>query len=292
VPQAQANGLTIEYETFGDPADPPVLLIMGLGAQMTVWPEGLCEMLAERGLYVIRFDNRDIGLTTHFDHLGVPDVLEVMVAGLAGETIEAPYSLADMGDDAVGLLDALGIDTAHVVGGSMGGMIAQRIAIDHPDRLRSLTSIFSMPRVIPGDPEVMEALARPDPGTREGRIDDAVAAVHLFAGGGFPVDEDEERQRIAASIDRSWHPDGQARQMVAVMADGDRTEALGPVTTPTLVIHGTGDRLVVPAGGQETADAIPGAELVWIEGMGHRLPEGAWPQVVDPISALVARVEG
>ena len=289
--RAESNGMTLEYETLGDAAGPPLLLIMGLGAQMTAWPVEFFRQLAARGHHVIRFDNRDIGLSTHLDHLGEADGLAAFGAASAGEAVEAPYSLADMAADAVGLLDALGHDTAHIVGASMGGMIAQRLVIDHPQRARSLTSIFSMPRFLPGEEKVSAALMAGDPGTLEGRIEAGVEGARLMAGGGFPFDEYLARDLVAASIARSWHPEGQVRQMVAMLADGDRTEALRSVDLPTLVVHGTMDPLVVPQGGQETADAIPGAGLLWIDGMGHELPPGAWPVILDGISDLVALVE-
>ena len=283
------NGLDIEVEEFGDPADPPLLLIMGLGAQMIVWPEELCRQLADAGHHVIRFDNRDVGLSSWFDGAGVPDMEAVFEETVAGRPVESPYSLSDMADDAVGVLDALGIDSAHIVGASMGGMIAQQVAIRHPDRTRSLCSIMSMPRFIIGDPEVSAVLMADDPGTREGRIENGIEGSRLLTGDGFPFDEDRTRTSIEASIDRAWHPEGTARQMAAILADGDRTEALRGVTAPTVVIHGTSDRLVLPQGAEETAAAVSGAELVWIDGMGHELPLGAHQQIVDAVCRLVER---
>lgn len=283
------NGLDIEVEEFGDPADPPLLLIMGLGAQMIVWPEELCRQLADAGHHVIRFDNRDVGLSSWFDGAGVPDMEAVFEDAVAGRPVESPYSLSDMADDAVGVLDALGIDSAHIVGASMGGMIAQQVAIRHPDRTRSLCSIMSMPRFIIGDPEVTAVLMAEDPGTREGRIEDGIKGSRLLTGGGFPFDEERSRATAEATIDRAWHPEGTARQMAAILADGDRTEALRGVTAPTVVVHGTSDRLVLPQGAEETAAAVPGAELVWIDGMGHELPLGAHQQIVDAVCRLVER---
>ncbi len=287
--QIEANGINIEVEEFGDPADPPVLLIMGLGAQMIVWPEDFCRLLADAGHRVVRFDNRDVGLSTWFDGAGVPDVEGAFADGVAGRPAESPYSLSDMADDAVGVLDALGIDSAHIVGASMGGMIAQRVAIRHPDRTRSLCSIMSMPRFIIGDPEVTAGLMAEDPGTREGRIEVGIEGSRLLAGDGFPFDEDRTRATAEATIDRAWHPEGTARQIAAILADGDRTEALRGVTAPTVVVHGTADRLIFPQGAEETAAAVPGAELVWIEGMGHELPLGAHQQIVDAVCRLVER---
>ena len=283
------NGLDIEVEEFGDPADPPLLLIMGLGAQMIVWPEELCRQLADAGHHVIRFDNRDVGLSSWFDGAGVPDMEAVFEDAVAGRPVESPYSLSDMADDAVGVLAALGIDSAHIVGASMGGMIAQQVAIRHPDRTRSLCSIMSMPRFIIGDPEVTAVLMAEDPGTREARIEVGIEGSRFLAGDGFPFDEERTRTSFEATIDRAWHPEGTARQMAAILADGDRTEALRRVTAPTVVVHGTSDRLVLPQGAEETAAAVSGAELVWIDGMGHELPLGAHQQIVDAVCRLVDR---
>lgn len=291
MPQLEANNLTFEYETFGSADAPPVLFIMGLGAQMTAWPIELCQMVADQGYQVIRFDNRDIGLSSYLDHLGDPDMMEIFGAAMAGDSFDAPYDLADMARDTVGVLDALGHDTAHIVGASMGGMIAQRLVIDHPHRARSLTSIFSMPRFILGDDEVSAALMGDAPETRDERIAAGLEAARLFSGGGFPFDDDEVRARVAEGIDRAWHPEGQVRQTAAIIADGDRTEGLQSLDLPAVVIHGTGDRLVIPQGGQETADAIPGAELVWIEGMGHEFPEPTWPTIVNAMTTLFAQAD-
>jgi pimeloyl-ACP methyl ester carboxylesterase len=266
-----------------------VLLIMGLGAQLIVWPEDFCRLLAGAGHHVVRFDNRDVGLSTWFDEAGEPDMMALFGAAMAGQSVESPYSLSDMADDAVGVLDALGIDSAHIVGASMGGMIAQQVAINHPDRTSSLCSIMSMPRFITGDPEVTAVLMAEDPGTREGRIEVGIEGSRFLAGDGFPFDEDRTRATAEATIDRAWHPEGTARQMAAIIADGDRTEGLRGVTAPTVVIHGTSDRLVLPQGGEETAAAVPGAELVWVEGMGHDLPVGAQQQIVDAVGRLVER---
>ena len=292
MPQVEANGINIEVEEFGDPADPTLLLIMGLGAQMIVWPEDFCRLLADAGHHVIRFDNRDVGLSTWFDEAGTLDMMALFDAAMSGRPVESPYSLSDMADDAAGVLNALGIESAHIVGASMGGMIAQRVAINHPDRTRSLCSIMSMPRFIIGDLEVSVALMADDPGTREGRIEVGIETSRLLAGDGFPFDEDRARVHLAEAIDRAWHPAGTARHMAAIIADGDRTEGLRGVTAPTVVIHGTSDRLVIPQGAEETAAAIPGAELVWVEGMGHDLPVGAHDQVVAAVGKLVARAGG
>jgi len=293
MPKARSNGLDLEYEEFGDPADPPVLLVMGLNAQMTVWPVGFCRQLADRGHRVVRFDNRDVGLSTWFDEHPPGDPMTAFLSFLEGGTVESAYALSDLADDAAGLLDALGLDSVHVVGASFGGMIAQRIAMGHPDRVRSLTSIMSMPRIVPLDLDVLLSLQPPeiDPSDHEAIADAEVAAARLYAGTGFEFDEAGARERSLANQHRAWHPDGGVRQAMAALADGDRRPGLAALAVPTLVVHGTDDPLIPPQGGQETADAVPGAELVWIEGMGHEMPEAAWPQILDPICALVARVE-
>ena len=288
VPSVTANGLQLEYETQGSPQDPALLLVMGLGAQLTLWPEPFCEMLAGRGFYVIRYDNRDVGLSTKFEDAPPPNVL----AALAGDISSAAYTLNDMADDAAALLDALGIAAAHVVGASMGGMIVQALAIRHPQRVLSLCSIMSTT----GDrsvgqpaPEAMSVLLQPPPASREEAAERRVQGHRAWGGRGFPVSEDELRLDAVAAYDRSFYPMGIARQLVAIMASGDRTEALGNVSAPTLVIHGTDDRLVGPDGGEATAKAVAGAELLLVEGMGHDLPEGAWPELVDAIVANSAR---
>jgi pimeloyl-ACP methyl ester carboxylesterase len=287
MPRAHANGIEIEYESFGDPSAPVVLLIMGLGAQMILWDEAFCEALVERGFHVVRFDNRDVGLSTKLDGAGKPSVLAAMEALRAGKPIEAPYLLADMADDAIALLDALGIEGAHVVGASMGGMIAQTIAIRHPARILSLTSIMSTT----GDPdlpaptrEAMLALLTPSPHERDAYVEHAVAAVRVLGSPGFPFDEEAVRTRSARSYDRSFHPAGFARQLVAVWASGSRTAALASVRVPALIIHGDADPLIPVAAGRATAAAIPGAELFVIEGMGHDLPRPVWDRIADAIA--------
>jgi pimeloyl-ACP methyl ester carboxylesterase len=288
MPNASANGIQIEYDTFGDSSASPLLLIMGLGAQMVLWDEEFCEQLAAKGHYVIRFDNRDVGLSTKFDEAGIPNVVEAMNSVMSGEKISSPYSLNDMADDAVGLLDALNIDKAHICGASMGGMIAQTIATRHPNRVLSLTSIMSSTgdRSLPqGKPDAMAVLFTPAPQEREASIEHAVKVWKTIAGPGFPLDEERIRNRATLSYDRCFNPAGLARQLVAIMAHGDRTEALDSVSAPTLVIHAADDPLVPVECGKATAEAIPGAELLIIDGMGHDLPLGAWPQIVDAINA-------
>ena len=288
MPSTVANGITIEYLTTGDPGGEPLLLVMGLGAQLITWPDGFCEALAERGFHVIRFDNRDTGLSSKIEDGPRPDVL----AAFAGDHSSASYTLSDMAADAVGLLDALGIDRAHVVGASMGGMIAQTIAIEHPRRVRSLCSIMSTtgdPAAGGPTPEAMAVLLRPPAQSRDEAIANSIEAGRVIGSTGFEVPEDALRARAEASYDRCFYPIGIARQLLAIQASGDRTAALADVATPTVVVHGAVDPLVPPAGGELTAKAIPGAELVMVEGMGHDLPEGAWPTVVEAIAANAAR---
>ncbi|HCV35143.1 MAG TPA: alpha/beta hydrolase [Acidimicrobiaceae bacterium] len=291
--QAKVNGLVLEYEDFGERSDPPLLLVMGLNAQMTGWPEDFCRRLADRGHYVVRFDNRDVGLSTWFDQHPPGDPVVAFLSFLEGGSVEAPYSLSDLADDTAGLIDFLGFDSTHVVGASFGGMIAQRIAMGHPERVRSLTSIMSMPRIVPLDLDVLLSLQPPDidPSDPETIADIEVATARIYAGTGFEFDEVGARERSLANQRRAWHPEGGIRQAMAALADEDRRPGLASLDVPTLVIHGTEDPLIPPQGGQETADAVPGAELVWIDGLGHEMPEPAWQLVLDPICALVARVE-
>jgi pimeloyl-ACP methyl ester carboxylesterase len=285
-----ANGISIEYETFGDPAKPALALIMGLGAQMIFWQDDFCRQLMERGFHVVRFDNRDCGRSRHFQELGIPDVGAAMTASLSGEPVPSPpYTLRDMAADVVGLLDALGIERAHVVGASMGGMIAQTLAIEHPARVRSMTSIMSTTgnrEVPPATPEAMTALLTPSPSDRAEFIDHMVKTFRIVGSPGFEFDEASFRDRVGRAFDRSYDPSGVARQLVAVLADGDRRERLRSVRVPTLVIHGKNDPLVPVEGGVDTADAVPGARLLVIEGMGHDLPRGAWPQIIDAIASF------
>jgi pimeloyl-ACP methyl ester carboxylesterase len=292
--RVRANGIEIEYDSFGSPSGRPLLLVMGLGGQLIMWDEGFCEALAERGHWVVRFDNRDVGLSTKFGAAGVPNVMELMLQSAAGKTPAVPYTLDDMADDVAGLLDALALETAHVCGVSMGGMIAQTVAIRHGGRLRSLTSIMSStgnPSVPPAQPEAMAVLMTPPPADRAGSLDAAVRTWRTIGSPGFPFDEQKIRERAGRLYDRAFYPEGVARQLAAIVAHGSRVERLREVDAPTLVIHGAADPLVPLEGGRDTARAIPGAELLVIEGMGHDLPEGAWPQLVGAISEHTAKAE-
>ncbi len=282
--------IDIAYERFGDPTAPPLLLIMGLATQMIAWHDEFVAALVARGLHVIRFDNRDIGLSTHMVNAPVPNFAAVV----AGDLSTASYNLSDMAGDTVGLLDALGISSAHLVGASMGGFIAQTIAIEHPSRVRSLTSIMSST----GDrnvgqlaPEAYALFAAPPVKTREDAIARALAAVRLIGSPGYPFDPEMVADRAGRSYDRAYDAVGVVRQGTAVVASGDRTEMLRRLDVPALVIHGTDDKMCNTSGGRATAAAIHGAKLVIYEGMGHDLPRALWPQFVDEITALVQRAD-
>jgi pimeloyl-ACP methyl ester carboxylesterase len=277
----------LAYEAFGDAADPPVLLIMGLGSQMIFWPDELCELLADAGHHVIRFDNRDAGRSTVLDHHEPPSVRQVA----AGE-LDAPYLLQDMAADAVGLLDALGIDRAHIVGASLGGMIAQRVAIDHPDRVLSLASIMSTtgdPEVGHPTPEAMAVLMTRAPTDHDGYIRTTLEARAVI--GSQPPDRDRALDLAQRAYERGYHPDGTARQFAAVVASPDRTPELRDLSVPTVVIHGALDPLIGVSGGEATAGAIPGAELVVIENMGHDLPLWALERVAAALQQNFQRAE-
>jgi len=294
MPRASSNGIELEYDTFGRTSDRPLLLVMGLGAQMILWDEAFCGLLAERGFHVIRFDNRDVGLSTKLDAAGMPNVFEAFANAAQGRQIAAPYTLSDMAGDAVGLLDALGLETTHVVGASMGGMIVQTLAIEHAKRLRSLTSIMSTTGnpALPGpEPAAMGALTTPAPTEREAAIEHGVKLWRVIGSPGFRFDEAWVRDRAARAFDRGVSPAGFARQLVAILASGNRKPALGAVRTPSLVIHGAADPLVPLAGGRDTAEAIPGAELLVLEGMGHDLPKPLWTTFVDAIAKHAERAE-
>ena len=286
--RASANGIELCYDTFGDRSKPALLLIMGLAAQMIAWDEEFCQRLAAHGYLVIRFDNRDIGLSTKFPQHGAPDLMALLGQALMGKPVAAPYTLRDMAADAVGLLDALGIDRAHVVGASMGGAIGQEMAIHHGARLRSLTSIMSStgdPRLPQATPEAMAVLLAPPPTDRESYFESYKRTWAVLRGPGFPLDEAKDLERAARAWERGLNPPGVARQLAAILASGDRTAALAAVRVPTLVIHGDADPLVRHEGGVATAKAIAGARLLTIQGMGHALPISMWPQVIDAIAA-------
>ena len=290
MPLCKSNGIELCYETFGDPADPALLLVMGLGAQMTAWDEDLCQTFVDRGFFTIRFDNRDVGLSSRVEGKG-GKFLETFLAAAQGQPVDAPYTLTDMAADAVGLLDHLGVERAHVVGASMGGMIAQTIAIEHPSRVLTLTSIMSTtgePDVGQATPEAMQLLIRPPATDRNSAIEAAVATARVI-GGPDHFDEERIRARTGAFYDRAFDPAGTARQLIGILASGSRAELLAELDVPTLVIHGDADTLVQPTGGRRTAELVPGAELLVIEGMGHDLPAALWPQVVEAVTRHAAR---
>ena len=289
MPQITANGIQLEYETYGDKANPPLLLVMGLGAQLTLWPMELVEALVARGFYVIRYDNRDIGLSEKFGHAGVPNFRRVALMRLFGLRARIPYRLTDMAADAAALLDALGIAKAHVVGASMGGMIVQLMAIDHPERLLTMTSIMSTTgnrRLPPPQPDAMKALLdrAPAGSTLEQMMPYGFRVSRAIGSPAYPAAEDKLRERIERDFKRSFYPEGAARQISAIVDDGDRRKRLKAVTTPTLVIHGIDDPLVPVEGGRDTAAAIPGAKLLEIAGMGHDLPVELVDQIADAIA--------
>jgi pimeloyl-ACP methyl ester carboxylesterase len=282
--------IEIAYETFGDATDPPVLLIMGLGAQLLSWLEDFCQQLADRGLFVVRFDNRDVGLSTHLHHLPMPDF-----AAIQGEDFSTvPYTLSDMAADTASLIDDLGLDSVHVVGASMGGMIGQILAIEHPNRVRSLTSIMSTTgdrNVGQSTEEALAHLTQPAARTREEVIARRLQAQGITGSPDYPTSEAELRERARQAFDRNFDPAGAARQFAATLASPDRTADLAEVRAPTLVIHGAEDPLIQVSGAHATAAAIPGAELLVINGMGHDLPRQLWPKVVERISSHIASAE-
>ena len=283
------NGVEIAWDSFGDPAASPLILIMGLGAQMVAWDDAFCARLAEAGRHrVIRFDNRDIGHSTHLSHLGVPDIQALMLQAMAGKPLAVPYTLRDMAEDCIGLLDALGIDRAHIVGASMGGAIGQEMAIHHPQRMRSFTSIMSTtgdPALPPPTPEAMAVLFSPTPLSFDAYLPHYKKVWRVLRGPDFPLDEARDTERAQLTFLRGLNPGGVARQLAAIFASGNRKPALRDVRVPTLVIHGDADPLVPVACGVDVADAIAGAKLLRIPRMGHALPISMWPQIIDAIAA-------
>ncbi len=291
MPTTAVNDIEICYESFGPDDAPPLLLVMGLGAQMTLWSPGFVSELLQRGFRVIRFDNRDVGLSTKSDG-DPPNVMALYAKAMAGEPVDAPYTLSTMAADAVGLLDALDIPAAHVVGASMGGMIVQMMAIEHPERVLSMTSIMSTTGasdVGQPDPAAIGALLTPPPTDRAGAIAATVATSKVI--GGSLYDEQEATARATEAYDRCFHPAGSAFHIAAVAATGDRTERLAELELPCLVVHGRQDPLVTLSGGEATAAAVPGADLLVFGQMGHDIPKVYWPHLADSIHDLSVRVE-
>jgi pimeloyl-ACP methyl ester carboxylesterase len=284
------TGMELEYDTFGSPDDPTLLLVMGFTAQMTAWDDEFCRMLAAGGFHVVRFDNRDCGLSTKLDGQTV-DLGELMTAVFSGQPVPAvPYTLSDMAADAIGLLDHLGIERAHIMGASMGGMIVQTMATEHPTRVRSLISVMSMPGepdVGQPAPEVAAVLLSPPATDRQGYIDESPKWM-VWQSKKYR-DEQKVKENAAASYDRSFYPEGGPRQMAAIYASGARTEGLQQLDVPTLVIHGRDDTLITPSGGLRTAELIPGAHLLFVADMGHDMPEPLWPLFVDSIHGHLRR---
>jgi len=285
---APANGIELCYQEMGDPGGEPLLLVMGLATQMIAWDEGFCALLAERGFRVVRFDNRDIGRSTKLRSAGVPSTLDMFI----GRRSTAPYLLRDMATDAFGLMDHLGIESAHVVGASMGGMIAQTAAIERPARVRSLTSIMSTTgsrRVGHPSYRTFGLLLGKPPREREAAIERVLKTFKTIGSPGYPFEEERVREIAGRSFDRGHNPPGIARQLHAITASGDRTPRLRELDLPALVVHGRNDVLVNPSGGRATAKAIPGARLKLIDGMGHDLPRALWPTFAEAIAANAAR---
>ncbi|MBS1133210.1 MAG: alpha/beta hydrolase fold protein [Burkholderiaceae bacterium] len=283
---AQSNGIELTYDTFGDVDAPPIVLIMGLAAQMIAWDDDFCIELAARGHRVIRFDNRDIGLSTRLDHLGLPNVVALLQEQMQGKPVSAPYTLSDMAADVIGLLDALDIESAHVVGASMGGTIAQTLAIEHPQRLRTMTSIMSTsgaPGLPPPQPEALQLLLTPTPTEQAAYYQRYVQTWKVLRGPGFPLDESRDLERAAQTYTRGLNPAGVARHLAAILASGSHGEALRAVRLPTLVIHGDADPVVPVECGIDVAQRVPGAKRLIIENMGHALPIPMWPRIVDAI---------
>lgn len=288
--RAKANGIEIEYETAGNKGDPAVLLVMGLGAQLTIWPDALVEGLAKKGFFVIRFDNRDTGLSTDFDSWGLPNIPEAFGRLMRGEKVEAPYLMKDMAADAVGLLDALGIERAHMVGVSMGGMIVQIVAAQYPGRTRSMVSIMSTsgrPGLPTGKPAALAMLtAQPEGPSREHRVKHGMKLRQTIAGAGYPIPDEELRAFVEKNVDRRWYPEGGARQYLSIIASGDRVEMLKGIKVPTLVLHGEDDPLLPVECGRDVARLVPGAKIETFPGWGHDLPGAFLPTLIDRIATF------
>lgn len=285
-----ANGIKIAYQTFGDRGGRPLLMVMGLGSPMLVWHPDLCELLAGRGFLVIRFDNRDVGRSTHLHDAPQPDIRGALARG---DVSSAAYTLDDMAEDGFGLLDALGLIDAHVLGASLGGMIAQTMAVRRPERVLSLTSIMSTPSptLTNPTPEAGAALTRPPATSREASIAQAIEIAHVIGSPGYPPDDEWRAQLAGQRWDQGLDPVGVMRQWMAILASGDRTEAVRGIRIPTLVVHGDSDPLINVTAGRRTAELIAGAELMVVPGMGHDLPRPVWPALADAISALADRAE-
>lgn len=288
MPKVTANGIEIHYEEHGDPGDPAMLLIMGFGAQLTLWPDELVDALVGHGYRVIRYDNRDVGLSHKLDGVKAPGLVKMTLMSKIGLTPKVPYTLTDMAADGIGVLDALEIDKAHIVGASMGGMIAQHVAAKYPERCLSFTQIFSTtgnPKLPPAKKEALQALVtRPKSNDEDVLVNHGIFVARTIGSPGYPSPEDRLRKRTRISVRRSFYPEGPTRHLSAIVADGDRREMLKGITVPTLVLHGEDDPLVPCEGGRETAECISGARLETIPGWGHDLPL----ELVDPLAGHIA----
>lgn len=295
MPKAQVNGIELEFETHGSNADEPLLLIPGLGVQLTHWSGKFIDALIERGFFVIVYDNRDVGRSSRMDDYGPADIPAAFSQARAGEEVSAPYTLEDLADDVVGLLDVLGIARAHILGHSNGGAVAQIVAIYHADRVASMVSMMAtsgrrgLPRPTPAASEWLNAPRNPA-GTRQGAMDEAVATHRIIGSPGYPQNEEALRERAARDFDRAFYPDGGSRHLLASIASGDsRAAKLNEITAPTLVIHGADDPLVPLAQGQDVCDSIPGAQMLVIKGLAHDIPDALVPTLADAILANTRR---
>ena len=288
MPKVQANGLELHYEEHGSSSDPAMLLIMGFGAQLTLWPEELVDELTARGFRVIRYDNRDIGLSEKLDGVKAPGIVKMTLLTKLGITPKVPYTLADMADDAIGLLDALEIDRAHIVGASMGGMIGQHVAAKYPDRCLSYTQIFSTtgnPKLPAADRDALKALTtRPESMEEDVLVEHGMMLARTIGSPAYPTEQERLRERTRASVRRSVYPEGPTRHLSAIVADGDRRDMIRTIRVPTLVLHGEDDPLVPCEGGRDTAACIPGAKVKTIPGWGHDLPL----ELVDELAGAIA----
>ena len=288
MPKVTANEIELHYETHGNRADPAMLLIMGFAAQLTLWPDELVDELVARGFFVVRYDNRDVGLSHKFDGVKAPGIVKMTLLNKIGVTPRVPYTLADMAADGIGLMDALGIERAHIVGASMGGMIAQHLAAKYPDRCLSFTQIFSTtgnPKLPPARKEALSALiTRPESEDEEALVKHGVMLARTIGSPGYLSTEERLRKRALNGVRRSYYPEGGTRHMSAIVADGDRRDMLRSISVPTLVLHGEDDPLVPCEGGRDTAACIPDAKLRTIPGWGHDLPLDLIDELADAIA--------
>jgi pimeloyl-ACP methyl ester carboxylesterase len=292
MPFATNGSVQLFYETFGDPGDPTLVLVNGLGSQCINFRSEWCERFAARGYQVVRMDNRDVGLSTHVSDVA-PDLAGVVAAMNDGQEPTVPYRLSDMASDVLAVLDAIGLDSAHVMGVSMGGMIVQTLAIEHPDRVRSMTSVMSStgePGIGQATPEARARLLGPPPADRAAAVANHLAGLKIWGSPG-QVDEETQARYVGEAFDRAFDPAGVARQLMAITADGSRADGLRTVRVPTLVLHGSADTLIEPSGGERTAELVPGARFVLIEGMGHDYPTVYWDQLVDLVTGHAAAAD-